>query len=100
MDRGANETQAELGSHFVEIEGARFDVHAAPSWLKVEAGANSSVGLLSGTPAAAGSHRVEIEVSLVFPFDCGGSCDPRGTWTKDTPLFAKSCWHNFSIEVK
>ena len=54
---------------------------------------------MSGTPTAIGMHEVAINVSVVYPFDCGGSCDVKGPWRKDTPLFEKSCWHNFTVVV-
>eukprot|EP01050_Picozoa_sp_SAG11_P005200 SAG11_NODE_357_length_10240_cov_4.621142_10_plen_193_part_00 len=92
-----NETRS--GDFFAEREGALFTVHTKPSWLTMDAPANGSVGYLSGTPAAAGTHEVSINVSVAYPFDCGGSCDVKGPWRKDTPLFEKSCWHNFTLVV-
>ena len=92
-----NETVS--GNFFAEREGALFTVHVKPSWLTLVAGANGSVGYLSGTPTATGMHEVAINVSVVYPFDCSGSCDVKGPWRKDTPLFEKSCWHNFTVVV-
>ena len=94
-------SQGQVGQHYAEREGARFTAHTLPSWLKLTTAPNGTAGHLSGAPTSASQEKVAILVSVTYPHDCSplGQCDPAGPWKKDTPLFEKSCWHNFSITV-